>query len=253
MPLSWGYCHGFLLSIWPCYSAKWVLGTETRKIVQEKSILMKVAVLGGTGKEGSGLARRWAVNGYQVIIGSRSAERAQEAVKAINEELEGEYLVGMDNLSATQEADVVVLSVPYSAHKPTLETVKDALKGKILVDVTVPTPFPQPVVIPEGRSAALEAQAMLGDDVRVVSAFQNVSAAKLKKLGTSVDTDVLVTGDDAQAKTDVMALVEAAGMRGIDAGPLANSVAAEAMTALLFYINKTYKVRGAGIRITGIE
>lgn len=221
-------------------------------MTEEKSILMKVAVLGGTGKEGSGLARRWAVNGYHVIIGSRSAERAEESAKAMNEELGGEYLVGMDNVSATESADVVVLSVPYSAHQLTLESVKDKLAGKVLVDVTVPTPFPQTVVIPEGKAAALEARDLLGDKVKVVSAFQNVSAAKLKQLGQPVDTDVLVTGDDEKAKADVIALVEAAGMRGVDAGPLENCVAAEALTAVLYYVNRTYKAKGAGIRITGI-
>lgn len=216
-------------------------------------LLMKIAVLGGTGKEGSGLARRWAVNGYHVIIGSRSADRAAAAAQEQNDDLGGDYMTGTDNATAAAQADLVVLSVPYSAHQPTLESVKDQLAGKILVDVTVPTPFPQTVIIPEGRAAGLEAQALLGDDVRVVSAFQNVSAGKLKKIDAEVNTDVLITGDDPDAKQQVMQLVEAAGMRGIDAGPLANAVAAEALTAVLYYVNKTYKVRGAGIRITGVE
>jgi 8-hydroxy-5-deazaflavin:NADPH oxidoreductase len=219
---------------------------------QDTNIVMKIAVLGGTGKEGSGLARRWAVNGYQVIIGSRSAERAAEAAKELNAELGGDYLTGMANSAAATEADMVVLSVPYSAHRATLEAVKDQLAGKTLVDVTVPTPFPQPAVVPEGKSAAQEAQAFLGDGVKVVSAFQNVSAGKLKKLDNPVNTDVLVTGDDEDAKKNVIALVEAAGMRGIDAGPLANAIAAEALTAVLYHVNKTYKVKGAGIRITGV-
>ena len=219
---------------------------------QDTNIVMKIAVLGGTGKEGSGLARRWAVNGYQVIIGSRSAERAAEAAKELNAELGGDYLTGMENSAAATEADMVVLSVPYNAHRATLEAVKDQLAGKTLVDVTVPTPFPQPAVVPEGKSAAQEAQAFLGDGVKVVSAFQNVSAGKLKKLDNPVNTDVLVTGDDEDAKKNVIALVEAAGMRGIDAGPLANAIAAEALTAVLYHVNKTYKVKGAGIRITGV-
>ncbi len=219
---------------------------------QDTNLVMKIAVLGGTGKEGSGLARRWAAKGYNVIIGSRDAERASNAANEINAELGGEYLTGMENSAATEAADIVVLSVPYSAHAKTLEAVKDKLGGKILVDVTVPTAFPEPVFVPDGKAAGLEAQAIVGDDVRVVSAFQNVSAGKLKKLNTTVDTDVLVTGDDQDAKKDVIALVDAAGMRGIDAGPLANSVAAEALTAVLYYVNKTYKVRGAGIRITGV-
>lgn len=221
-------------------------------MTEDRSITLKVAVLGGTGKEGSGLARRWAVNGYHVIIGSRDAGRAQTAAEEMNAELGGDYLTGMANTDAAAAADIVVLSVPYSAHAATLEGVKAQLGGKILVDVTVPTPFPQTVVVPEGKAAALEAAAIVGDDVRVVSAFQNVSAAKLKKLDAPVDTDVLVTGDDDEAKQSVIAMVEAAGMRGVDAGPLANAVAAEALTAALYHINKTYKVRGAGIRITGL-
>ncbi|MEM6284138.1 MAG: NADPH-dependent F420 reductase [Chloroflexota bacterium] len=212
-----------------------------------------IAVLGGTGKEGSGLARRWATNGYTVIIGSRDAARAANAAAEMNAELGGEYMSGMANPEAAEAAEIVVVSVPYSAHAATIEGVKDKLAGKVLVDVTVPTPFPQTVIVPEGKAAGLEAQAIVGDDVKVVSAFQNVSAGKLKKLDAEVDTDVLITGDDADAKQDVIAMVEAAGMRGIDAGPLANSVAAEALTAVLYYVNKTYKVRGAGIRITGVE
>lgn len=215
-------------------------------------MLMKIAILGGTGKEGTGLARRWAAKGYQVIIGSRSEEKAFAAAAELNEELNGDYLSGTENPAAAAAADIVVLTVPYSAHRPTLEAVKAHLSGKILVDVTVPTPFPQTVVVPDGKAAALEAQQILGDDVRVISAFQNVSAGKLKKLNNPVDTDVLVTGDDEEAKNHVITLVEAAGMRGIDAGPLANAVAAEALTAILYHINKTYKVKGAGIRITGM-
>lgn len=218
----------------------------------EQGMLMKIAILGGTGKEGTGLARRWATKGYQVIIGSRNEEKAYATATELNEELGSDYLVGMENADAAAAADMIVLTVPYSAHRATLEKVQGKISGKILVDVTVPTPFPQTVVVPEGKAAALEAQDILGDDVRVISAFQNVSAGKLKKLNTPVDTDVLVTGDDEEAKNHVIALVEAAGMRGIDAGPLKNAVAAEAMTAVLYHINKTYKVKGAGIRITGV-
>ncbi|RMG82559.1 MAG: NADPH-dependent F420 reductase [Chloroflexi bacterium] len=217
--------------------------------------LMSIAVLGGTGKEGSGLAMRWALNGYRVIIGSRSEEKAVTRAAELNEALGGDYLIGMANVDAAREAAIVVLSVPYSAHKVTLDGVKDHLAGKVLVDLTVPLnpPHVDTVFVPEGKSAALEAQAYLGDDVRVVAAFQNVSAAKLKDPQAIVACDVLVCGDDADAKADVIRLAEAAGMRGIDAGPLANAVAVEALTPVLIYINKTYKVKGAGIHITGIE
>ncbi|MCA9916108.1 MAG: NADPH-dependent F420 reductase, partial [Anaerolineae bacterium] len=140
-------------------------------------------------------------------------------------------------------------------HQPTLETVKSQLSGKILIDITVPIqpPAVSTVSVPEGLSAAQEAQTLLGEAVKVVSAFQNVSYIKLKDPDTDVNCDVLVTGDDAEAKAEAIALVQAAGMRGYDAGPLANAIVAEALTPVLLYLNKQYKVKGAGIRITGIE
>jgi len=216
--------------------------------------VMSVAILGGTGKEGSGLAMRWALNGYRVIIGSRDAQKAVQRVAELNAELGGDYIVGMDNAAATDQADVVLLSVPYSAHKETLISVSKALQGKVLVDISVPLNPPKirTVFVPEGKAAALEAQTLLGDGVRVVSAFQSVSADKLKDPHGVIDCDVLICGDDADAKSHVMKLAAAAGMRGIDAGPLANAVALEALTPVLLYINKAYSVKGAGIRITGI-
>ena len=222
---------------------------------EHNGIVVTLAVLGGTGKEGSGLAMRWALNGYKVIIGSRDATRAAERAAELNEQLGGDYLQGKDNNQAAAEADIVVLSVPYGAHKGTLESVKAELSGKILVDVTVPLQPPnvRTVHVPEGNAAGLEAQAFLGESVRVVSAFQNVSAVKLKDPETAVDCDVLVCGDDVDAKSQVMELVKATGMRGIDAGPLENAVALEALTPVLLYINKTYGVKGAGIIITGLE
>lgn len=221
----------------------------------DTSLIKTIAVLGGTGKEGSALAMRWALTGYRVIVGSRSLEKADASVKDMNEKLGGDYLLGMSNDDAAREAGIVVLSVPYSAHKDTLNSVKDHLAGKVLVDLTVPLQPPQvrTVFVPEGKAAALEAQALLGDDVRVIAAFQNVSSVKLQDPNNPVDCDVLVCGDDEAAKTDVLHLVEAANMRGIDAGPLANAVAVEALTPVLLYINKKYGVKGAGIRITGIE
>jgi hypothetical protein len=220
----------------------------------DTSTLITVAVLGGTGKEGSGLAMRWALNGYRVIIGSRDAERAAEKAKEFNATLGGDYLVGKGNPDAAAEAEIVVLSVPYSAHKDTLESVKALCAGKIVVDVTVPLQPPKvrTVHVPEGKSAAQEAAAILGEGVRVVSAFQNVSAEKMGTTDSVVDCDVLVTGDDADAKAEVIKLVEAAGMRGVDAGPLANAAAAESLTPVLLWINKKYGAHGAGIRITGI-
>jgi hypothetical protein len=221
---------------------------------QDSALLVSIAVLGGTGKEGSGLAMRWALRGYKVIIGSRDAERAQQHAAEMNAKLGGDYVVGMHNPDAAAAADLVVLSVPYSAHAGTLESVAAQIQGKVLVDLTVPLQPPKvrTVHVPAGSAAALEARALLGEGVRIVSAFQNVSAEKMADPETHVDCDVLITGDDEEAKADVMKLVEAAGMRGIDAGPLANAVAAESLTPVLLYINKKYGVKGSGIRITGV-
>lgn len=220
----------------------------------DEHTMLTIAVLGGTGKEGSGLAMRWALHGYRVIIGSREAEKAQSRAGEMNAQLGGDYLTGMANPDAAAKADVVVLSVPYSAHKATLEGVKDQVAGKVLVDITVPLQPPKvrTVHLPEGKAAALEAQALLGDSVKVVAAFQNVSAEHLADPEHTVDCDVLVCGDDAGAKATVMKLVEATGMRGVDAGPLANAIAVESLTPVLLYINKAYGIKGSGIRITGI-
>jgi NADPH-dependent F420 reductase len=217
-------------------------------------LLLTIAVLGGTGREGSGLAMRWALNGYRVIIGSRDADRATERAGEMNTQLGADYLTGKENAAAAAQANLVVLSVPYAAHAATLESVKAQLQGKILVDITVPNQPPdiQTVWVPPGNAAALEAQALVGAGVRVVSAFHAISFTKLRKLDQPIDSDVFVCGDDADAKQDVMRLVEAAGMRGIDAGPLKNSVAAESLASVLMYVNKAYGVKGAGIRITGV-
>ncbi|MCY4466491.1 MAG: NADPH-dependent F420 reductase [Chloroflexi bacterium] len=214
-----------------------------------------LAILGGTGKEGAGLALRWARHGYRIIIGSRSAQRAKMRAAEMLAEVPGSQLSGMGNAEAAAAADIVVLSVPYSAHKATLESVREACAGKILVDLTVPLQPPQimTVNLPAGQAAALEAQALLGDSVAVVAAFQNVSAVKLRQLDQLVDCDVLVCADDAAAKAQIIELTAAAGMRGIDAGSLKNAVAAESLTPLLLHINRAYRVKGAGIRITGLD
>lgn len=220
----------------------------------DQTTLPIVAVLGGTGKEGSGLALRWALHGYTVIIGSRDAARAAEKAQELNDAGDISSIQGMDNSAAASHADIVVLSVPYNAHKPTLDGVRQNLAGKPLIDVTVPLQPPaiRTVHVPDGHAAALEAQAHV-PEARVVAAFQNVSAVKLKNPQTSVDCDVLVCSDDEDAKSLTIELVKAAGMRGIDAGPLANAVAVEALTPVLLHINKVYGAKGAGIMITGID
>jgi len=221
----------------------------------EATLLLTIAVLGGTGKEGRGLAYRWAKAGYRVLIGSRSPERAVTAASGIMEKLEGSSsVVGASNLEAAEQADIVVLTVPYAAHRETLEGVKDALKGKLLIDVTVPLMPPKisKVQMPPEGSAAQEAKAILGEDVQVAAAFQNISHEHLMTDG-DVDCDVLVTGSSKEARNEVLTLVEAAGMTGWDAGPIENSVVVEGLTSVLININKRYGSTHAGIRITAVE
>lgn len=217
--------------------------------------VVRIAVLGGTGNEGSGLGTRWANAGYDVIIGSRTKEKADKAAAAINETLGEELVHGMLNEEAAAIADIAVLTVPYAAHTKTLEGLREQLQGKIMVDVTVPIMPPKitEVYLPEGRSAAEEAQAILGDGVRVVSAFQHISHIHLQNLEHNIDSDVLICGNDADAKAEVTALIEAASMRAVDAGALANAVAIEAMTPVLLAINKRYKIKHSSMKITGLS
>jgi hypothetical protein len=217
-------------------------------------LLLTIAVLGGTGKEGKGLAYRWAKAGYKVLIGSRAAEKAQAAAQELAEMLGEASIEGLDNLSAAQKADIAVLTVPYAAHKETLLGLKDALQGKILVDVTVPLVPPKvtKVQMPPAGSAAQEAVEILGEGVQVVDAFQNISFEHLMHEG-DVPCDVLVTGTSKAAREEVLKLVESAGLTGWDAGPIENSVVVEGLTSILIHINKQYAAAHAGIKITGVS
>jgi NADPH-dependent F420 reductase len=216
-------------------------------------VIKTIAVIGGTGKEGSGLAARWAKAGYNVIIGSRDAARAQAKADEMNAENGMGTASGAENIDAAQRADLVVLTVPYNSHESTLAYLKDALQGKILVDVTVPLvpPKVRSVTLPAGKSASLEAAALLGPGVRVVTAYQNISNVHLSHGTDKIACDVLICGDDLPAKEAVINLTEALGMRGVDAGSLANSVAVESITPMLLYINRKYKIE-AGILISGL-
>lgn len=208
-----------------------------------------IAILGGTGDLGSGLANRWLAAGYKVILGSRSADKA----KSIAQEMSGD-VSGDDNVGAARAGEVVVVAVPFASHEGTLREVKDAVKGKIVVDAAVPLVPPKVSVVqlPPAGSAAQIAQEILGPDVRVVSAFHNVGASKLHD-GGRADCDVLVFGDDKAARDVVIDLAAEVASAGIDGGALANSAAAEALTSVLIGINRRYKVSGAGIRITGLS
>jgi 8-hydroxy-5-deazaflavin:NADPH oxidoreductase len=213
-----------------------------------------IAVIGGAGKEGGGLALRLAHAGYSVIVGSRDTNRSIAAARDINAACRSEMARGSDNAAAADQADIVILAVPYSAQRTTAEALKPALLGKILVDVTVPLVPPKVsrVTLPEGGSAVTAIQAMLGADVRVVSAFQNISAHHLKDLGHAIDCDVLVCADDRAAGDRIVDLAREIGMGAWNIGALANSVVSETLTSALIALNQRYKVPAAGIRITGM-
>ena len=206
-----------------------------------------IAVIGGTGNLGSAIAWRLARAGKTVIIGSRTAEGAE--ARAI--EL-GHGLTGMKNAAAAAAADIVFVTVPYAAQETTLGEIGPHVAGKIVVETTVPLVPPRVmrVQLPAEGSAAARAQGLLGAEVRLVAGFHNVAAHTLSQ-DVAVDCDILVFGDDKAARAEVVALADAMGLRGVHGGALVNSAAAEAMTSLLIFINKTYQVDGAGIRITG--
>ncbi len=216
---------------------------------------MTIAILGGTGKEGKGLAFRWAKSGYQIFIGSRTPEKAQATAVELLAMLNGEAAIeGISNLEASQRASIVVLAVPYIAHRETLELIKDALKGKILIDVTVPLIPPKvtKVQMPPAGSAAQEAREILGEEVQVASAFQNISYERLLH-DEPIECDVLVTGTSREARFETLKLVASAGLTGWDAGPIENSVVIEGLTSVLIGINKQYGSKSAGIRIVGVQ
>ena len=219
------------------------------------SILITIAVLGGTGKEGKGLAYRWAKAGYKVLIGSRTPPKAINAAEELTMMLGGQSsILGLANPEAAAQADIIVLTVPYSAHRSTLESVKDNVQGKLFIDVTVPLVPPKvsKVQMPESGSATQEARDILGENVQVCAAFQNISHEHL--LGDSeVSCDVLVTGTNPEARSETIKLVEAVGLKGWDAGPIENSVIVEGLTSVLIGINKKYGSTHAGIQITGVK
>jgi NADPH-dependent F420 reductase len=219
----------------------------------EKTI-RTIGIIGGTGKEGKGLAYCWARAGYQVLIGSRQVEKAQAAVEEVRGKLEGKAdLWGMTNAEAAEKADLAVITVPFSAHRETLDGLKTSLQGKIVVDVTVPLVPPKVtcVQMPLAGSASLEAQEILGEGAQVATAFQNISHENLFE-GREVDCDVLVCSNSKAARKEVIVLVKAAGLSGFDAGPLANSVVVEGLTSILIGLNIQFGVQSSGIRITGI-
>ncbi len=217
----------------------------------------KIAIIGGTGKEGKGLAYRWVRAGYEVCIGSRSIDKAKNACNAVEEMIpDGTSikLKGLENTDAASWADIVVLTIPYAFHREMIMKIKPFVQGKVIVDVTVPLVPPKVSVIqiPEEGSVAIRTQNLLGENVKVISAFQNISFELLLK-EEPIACDVLMCGSDKQTRELGMQLVKAAGLDVWDAGPLENAIIAEGLTSILIRINKKYKTHSAGIKITGIE
>lgn len=212
-----------------------------------------IGIIGGTGKEGSGLAVRWARAGHAVRIGSRDASRGAQRARELTE-VAGREIEGGSNEAALEGADVAVLSVPYSAHGATLRTCAPALQGKLLIDITVPLAPPKVrrVHLPEGRAAALEAQALLGPGTPVIAALHHVSSVHLADPDHVIDCDVLVCGDDTAARDTAVRLIEDLGVRALHAGPLENAIALEALTPVLLFLNSKYRSSGTGIRFTGL-
>ena len=213
-----------------------------------------IAILGGTGDLGTGLAIRWSKAGYKIVIGSRTLEKAQAAVAALHEISPDTPADAMENLDAAAAGDIVVLTVPAEHQISTLDYVKANLQGKILIDVTVPLVPPKvgTVQLPEEGSAGKRAQEFLGEDVMVVTAYQNI-AAHLLQQDVEIECDVLVCGNKKDAREKVLQLTKEAGMTGWHAGPIANSAAAEALTSILIQINRSGIVSHSGIKIIGQE
>ena len=215
--------------------------------------LPTVAILGGTGNEGPGLALRWAKSGYEVIIGSRKKEKAQETAGKLNEQLGIGTILGFENGDAARKADICVLTVVHTAHKQAIESLSEDLQGKILIDATARVDFPE-AKPPSPPSAARLAQDKLGPGVRVVAAFQNVPAAALhKKLDQPLEVDVLICADDPADAETASKLVEDLGMNAYYAGDLDNAIVVEGLTAILISLNKHYHSRRASIQVSGIN
>lgn len=220
--------------------------------MRKKADKESIAILGGTGDLGTGLAIRWSKAGYKMIIGSRTLPKARKAVAALQEISPETPAEAMENGDAAAAGDIVVLTVPAKHQTSTLAGVKDALRGKILIDVTVPLVPPRvgTVQLPPEGSAGKRAQNLLGSKVMVVSAFQNVAAHLLQK-DIRIECDVLVAGDKRAARQRVIDLIGEAGMTGWHAGPIENAAAAEALTSILIQINRRHDISHSGIRIVG--
>jgi 8-hydroxy-5-deazaflavin:NADPH oxidoreductase len=215
---------------------------------------MRIAIVGGTGPEGAGLGARWAQVGYDIIIGSRNPERAKTKAAELRERTDKIAIVGESNREAAELGDVVILTVPASGLAGTLPELREPCRGKVVVSAVVPLTFGGGRLFtpPTAGSAAEEAQAILGNDVRVVAAFHHIAAHELAETDQRIDCDLLICGGDAQAKQLVTELGTNLGLRVLDVGPLSNAGPLEGITAVLATINRRYKLKNSGIKITGV-
>jgi hypothetical protein len=215
---------------------------------------MRIGILGGTGKEGAGLALRWAAAGHEIIIGSRDAERARAKAGELGAQAPGARLRGMSNPEAAAAAELVVLALPAAGLSATLPEVKDACRGKIVVSAVVPLTFGGGRLFtpPPQGSAAEEAQELLGPEASVVAAFHHIAAHELASGDHAIDCDLLLCGGTTGAKQVVAELGASMGLRTVDVGPLTNAGSLEGITALLATINRRYKLKNSGIKITGL-
>lgn len=213
-----------------------------------------IAVIGGTGKEGNAIAARFAKAGVRVLIGSRDATKAQNAAQELNARVGASNGEGYSNRDAAARANIILLAVPYAGMQPILADLRDAAQGKIVISV-VSSLDPEKksrAKPPAAGSVTAEVQQFFGDAAKVVCAFQNISPEKLQAVEEKIETDVIVCGNDKDARATVIELIRRIGIDAFDGGALANAVAVEALTAILIAVNIKYKVRGAGVRITGV-
>ena len=213
-----------------------------------------LAIIGGTGKEGSAIAARFAKAGVRTLIGSRDAIKAQNTANKINEEFKIKNVEGYTNRDATAKADIVLLAVPYDGMKPILEDIKPAAAGKVIINIasSLDAEKKSRARINPAGSIAIEIQTFFGESTKVVDAFQNISPEQLEKFDEKIETDVLVVGADRETRDIIIALIKKVGIDAFDAGMIQNAVIVETMTAALIAINIRYKIKGAGIRLIGV-
>lgn len=215
---------------------------------------LSLAIIGGTGIQGTALAERFAKAGVPIIIGSRDAQRGADAAAALNARLGLSTVTGMSNRDAARQGDFVLLSVPYEGMAPILQDIYDAVEGKIVINIasSINPEKRTRAKVPAAGSITAEVQNFFAERARVVAAFQNISPEKLASPDATIDSDVLVCGGNKDAREKVIALIRQAGIDAFDVGMLENAVAVETLTAALIAVNVKYKVVGAGIRLTGV-